>query len=470
MKERVAMKKFLVFIMALICCSNLITDADAFGVEYNIIGKENRDQDYYEYNGLKLTYHSGAINNFWYTGKEYIYRDIYDGYSRYRKSYDMIDWEDISETSGMKAINKLSNYTYSINYWGDKYIVFNRLHEQSGESIGEAQQGATLNRPLLILNENFELISEQEFDAPITAVSYADGRYYAETKDYSLYKNPYNFEPGKKVYVSDDAIVWNEDSNLSEAPLSSLILKGELPDDDTRYVKKVVGVAQQGDVNNIVDVTFEKKQSKYYKTVNDLYISWDAVDIVKRVFQISLDGIYWLDVDFPNLLTSRDVHPESASDSVIESVYECIGMKDKILFQTQYRLFEYSLDGLRALCENVCGTSPIYIKFSGRYLGFETPPVIEDGSTLVPIRFLFEQMGATVDWEQGTQTATISQGDKTITFTIDNTTAAVNGAPATMTVPARLINGKTMVPLRFLSENLGYTVDWDADSRTAIIE
>ena len=46
----------------------------------------------------------------------------------------------------------------------------------------------------------------------------------------------------------------------------------------------------------------------------------------------------------------------------------------------------------------------------------------------------------------------------------------VNNTPATMDVPARLINGKTMVPLRFLSEEMGFEVAWDAESRTAIIE
>ena len=131
------MKKVFAIIMALICCGNLVTEVGAMNL--NIIEKENISQDYYEYNGFKLTYHSSTINNFWYTGKEYIYRDIYDGYSRYRKSDDMINWEDISETSGIKEINRLSNYTYSINYWGDKYIVFNRLHELSGESISEVQ-------------------------------------------------------------------------------------------------------------------------------------------------------------------------------------------------------------------------------------------------------------------------------------------------------------------------------------------
>lgn len=53
---------------------------------------------------------------------------------------------------------------------------------------------------------------------------------------------------------------------------------------------------------------------------------------------------------------------------------------------------------------------------------------------------------------------------------IDNTTATVNGAEATMDVPARLVNDKTMVPLRFLSENLGYTVTWDEETNTASIE
>lgn len=56
-------------------------------------------------------------------------------------------------------------------------------------------------------------------------------------------KNPYNFEPIKKVYVSEDGIVWNEDKTLSEVPIGNgknktLILGGELPDGNTRYTKK----------------------------------------------------------------------------------------------------------------------------------------------------------------------------------------------------------------------------------------
>ncbi|MCC8169289.1 MAG: copper amine oxidase N-terminal domain-containing protein, partial [Oscillospiraceae bacterium] len=103
---------------------------------------------------------------------------------------------------------------------------------------------------------------------------------------------------------------------------------------------------------------------------------------------------------------------------------------------------------------------PIYVALNDTLLAFETAPVIENDRTLIPIRFLFEQMGAEVSWDSDAQTAVISQNDTVITFTADNTEASVNGEGVSMDVPARIINGKTMVPLRFLSETLGYTVSW----------
>ena len=88
---------------------------------------------------------------------------------------------------------------------------------------------------------------------------------------------------------------------------------------------------------------------------------------------------------------------------------------------------------------------------------------------LVPMRFLFEQMGAEVAWDNDTQTATVMQNNDNISFQINNATATVNDVPKTMNVPAKLVNDKTMVPIRFLSENLGYTVDWDGDANMAIV-
>ena len=112
----------------------------------------------------------------------------------------------------------------------------------------------------------------------------------------------------------------------------------------------------------------------------------------------------------------------------------------------------------------------VIVRYGDKILGFETPPVMENDRTLVPMRFLFEQMGAAVDWNPETESATATLANNAVTFSIDENDASVNNQTVTMDVPARLINDKTMVPLRFLSENLGYTVTWDAETNTAIIE
>ena len=111
-----------------------------------------------------------------------------------------------------------------------------------------------------------------------------------------------------------------------------------------------------------------------------------------------------------------------------------------------------------------------YIILDGELLAFEEIPVRENDSLLVPMRFLFEQMGAEVDWNQQTKTATAALAGNAVTFSIDNINATVNQAPQKMDVPARLVNDTTMIPLRFLSENLGYTVTWDQEAQTAFIE
>ena len=126
------------------------------------------------------------------------------------------------------------------------------------------------------------------------------------------------------------------------------------------------------------------------------------------------------------------------------------------------------------------------MRVADEILGFDTPPVTESDRTLVPMRFLFEHLGAEVEWDNDTQTATATipaqntaaseasaassaVQPQTISFSIDNTTAQVNGQAKTMDVPARMVNDKTMVPLRFLSEQMGYTVTWDQENNTAII-
>ena len=96
-------------------------------------------------------------------------------------------------------------------------------------------------------------------------------------------------------------------------------------------------------------------------------------------------------------------------------------------------------------------------------------PVVENDRTLIPLRGLFEKMGAEVNWDGSTCTASVLKNDTILSFRINYYNADVNGDIKYMDVPARLVNDRTMIPLRFLSEELGYTVEWVQDTKTIII-
>ncbi|GAB4261247.1 rhodanese-like domain-containing protein [Thermincola ferriacetica] len=93
--------------------------------------------------------------------------------------------------------------------------------------------------------------------------------------------------------------------------------------------------------------------------------------------------------------------------------------------------------------------------------GRGTKPVIVKGRTLVPIRAIVEVMGGTVDWAAAEQKVTVRLLDKTVELWIGKTTTTVNGANKNTDVAPQIINGRTMLPARFIAENLGATVGWD---------
>jgi len=107
----------------------------------------------------------------------------------------------------------------------------------------------------------------------------------------------------------------------------------------------------------------------------------------------------------------------------------------------------------------------IRVQVDGRYLSFDVPPMIEEGRTLVPLRALFEALGAQVQWNGETQTVTAVKGDVTVRLTVGSNVAYVNDRPVTLDVPAKIVRGRTLVPVRFVSETLGAQVAWDAATR-----
>lgn len=112
----------------------------------------------------------------------------------------------------------------------------------------------------------------------------------------------------------------------------------------------------------------------------------------------------------------------------------------------------------------------ISVKIKGVLQDYDQPPVIISGRTYVPLRGIFEALGAKVDWNEKLKTITATRdGAVTIRLTVDSVIAFINGRHTTMDQPPVLINNRTMVPVRFVSKAMRYRVDWDEGSRTVLI-
>ncbi|MBR6399750.1 MAG: copper amine oxidase N-terminal domain-containing protein [Firmicutes bacterium] len=111
----------------------------------------------------------------------------------------------------------------------------------------------------------------------------------------------------------------------------------------------------------------------------------------------------------------------------------------------------------------------IEVFLNGEKMTFDSEPYIENGTTRVPMRAIFEGLGAKVDWDNDKKLVTAEKGGVEIKLTIGEETALVNGEENKLLVPAEIKNSRTMVPLRFVSEALGAKVDWDGETKTITI-
>lgn len=99
----------------------------------------------------------------------------------------------------------------------------------------------------------------------------------------------------------------------------------------------------------------------------------------------------------------------------------------------------------------------------------DVAPIIKDSRTFLPIRIIAEELGATVTWNEAEQSVTIGKGNTEIVIYIGQAFALVNGGPVSLDAPACIQDDRTYLPVRFVAENLGADVVWDATAQTVTI-
>ena len=322
-------------------------------------------------------------------------------------------------------------------------------------------------QPIRLYDANLNLVKEYKFEQHVMEAGYYGGAYYCRL--YGQLRNQHHYP--EQVMKSTDFENWEETE-----------------EDVPHKVEMVTFAGNKVALHNttsMLPVSYEDgKEKTFYSTMGEWILKRDS----DLNFYLSNDNVYFAKIEYPQELREYDKRWELGYD--FRGIYEHENNIVIDLYRngshkfTQYDSQEET-NAVRDRFDKVVRltvpkqevyaeleaqkTSP-YVKVADEILGFETPPITESDRTLVPMRFLFEKLGAEVSWDQETETATAQKANTVLSFSIDQNNAVVNGQPAAMDVPARLVNDKTMVPLRFLSENLGYTVEWDEATRMATIK
>ena len=111
----------------------------------------------------------------------------------------------------------------------------------------------------------------------------------------------------------------------------------------------------------------------------------------------------------------------------------------------------------------------IKVAIDGEYVEFDVNPQIVNERTMVPLRAIFEALGAEVEWDDSTKTVFAMKDDVLVTATIGSTKMYINENERTMDVAPMIVDERTLVPVRFVAEAFECDVDWDGDNNIVYI-
>lgn len=111
----------------------------------------------------------------------------------------------------------------------------------------------------------------------------------------------------------------------------------------------------------------------------------------------------------------------------------------------------------------------ISVYVEGQKVSFDVPPQTINDRTMVPIRAIFEVMGATVNWDNATQTAICTKDNSVVKMTLNSKTEYINDVPYEMDVAPVIVDNRTLAPARYVAEAFGYFVNWDDNTKSVLI-
>ncbi len=119
---------------------------------------------------------------------------------------------------------------------------------------------------------------------------------------------------------------------------------------------------------------------------------------------------------------------------------------------------------------NALAQADIKVMLNDEYIEFDVQPRLINDRTMVPLRAIFEALGAEVEWNGDTQTVSAIRDDTVVVAIIGDNSMFINDEEKIMDVAPMIIDGRTLVPVRFVAEAFGCDVEWDEDTFTVVIK
>ena len=352
------------------------------------------------------------------------------------------------------------------------------------------------------LNKNEEVIELRR-----NKIVYFDGSYEKKNNDVNLsvYENTTPVIIDEKIantYVIEDRIViqadellafgdvsWNENTQTVEISIIANELKNafEKAEDKARETVGSVyfyGQKQNGEWNGLVQTSAFQSMTYLGYMIDGEY---EGVVYGYREHQPYLAALYELKTvrngvknGYCRYITGYNNKPEAPNTiKVASGIYENDKLKNgEYIIYTDFNMNTSTFEVKDFNEQIVSSTRHGYeyekslsqVFYNGELIDFDVAPIMENDRTLIPLRGLFEKMGAAVEWDGQNQTAIVTKDDMVLSVKIDHYGAKVDDSCKYMDVPARLVESRTMIPLRFLSEELGYTVIWNGHNNTINIK
>lgn len=210
----------------------------------------------------------------------------------------------------------------------------------------------------------------------------------------------------------------------------------------------------------------------------DYYVGYITKGSLKLEFEIPQNSKYYINISKETLdgklvsVVNKEVNEENKVIEIEDATESCRYYL-KVSSRT-YSNEDYTIKFMNNVYTPVyypVGQTQIDLQIGNQYMNVNgvarlidnngTMPVLSNGRTMLPIRAVIEALGGTIEWDNNTFTTTVTIGNKNIKIKIGDKVAYVNGAAKTLDVPSQLINQRTMLPLRFIMENLGGNVTWE---------